>query len=131
MKAAGVRMKMKSYPQAGQPMGPFALEHTRAVLIPSAGQDANYKFTEGQDGLILTWVSVMAARPLLQSQRHQVELFGCYKTWIGLGMEQLGLIQGTLVPGPLVHLACQIGAQLGVPMESCPRVTSSNHLRRN
>lgn len=73
----------------------------------------------------------MAARPLPLSQRHQVALFGCCKTLNGPDTGQLDLVQGTLVPGPLALLACQNGGQLGVQVESCPRVISLNHLRRN
>lgn len=130
MKAAGVSEQGRATHKQDKP-GSLRIRMYRAVMIPSAGQDANSKSAEGQDGLILTWVSVTAARPLLPSQKQQVGLFGCCKTQIGPGMEQLGLTQGTLVPGPLAHLACQNGAQLGVPVESCPRVISSNHLRRN
>ena len=61
-------------------LGLFALQSTRAALIRSSGQDANFKSAEGQDGLILTWVSVTAARPLPPPQRRQVWLFGCCKT---------------------------------------------------
>lgn len=73
----------------------------------------------------------MAAMPPPLSQRHQMGLFGCCKTLIGPGRGQLALVQGTLLPGPLAHLVCQNGGQLGVPVESCSRVTSLNHLQRN
>ena len=80
MKAAGVKVKMKGYLTSRITLGPLALKCTSEALIPSAGQYATFKSIGGQDGLILTWVSVMAARPLPLSQRHQMGLFGCCKT---------------------------------------------------